>query len=118
MLISEMRPPVMMARRHDLLELFAGAVDDGRSPGECALSEAMEEAGLRLSELLPVGEVWMSPAFSTERVSLFLAAYSREDRVAAGAGLDEEQEHIRTREISLAELASMHARTDCGTRRR
>lgn len=107
MLISELRPPVLISGEEPLLEVVAGAIDDGGAPIDCARREAMEEAGLRLGVLVPVGQVWPSPAFSTERISLFLAAYARHDRVAAGGGLDEEQEHIRTREISLATLGDL-----------
>lgn len=107
MVISEMRPPVFLAGERDLLEVVAGAIDDGSSPIDWARREAMEEAGLRLAELEPVGQVWMSPAFSTERVSLFLARYTAADRVSQGGGLDEEQEHIRTKEISLADLGRL-----------
>ena len=110
MLISEMRPPVMIAREDRLLEVVAGAIDGQDSPIACARREAMEEAGLDLGELEMVAKVWMTPSFSTERVSLFLATYHRADRVAEGGGLDEEQEHIRTREMPLSMLDEM-ART-------
>ena len=111
MLISEMRPPIWLACEGDLLEAVAGAIDDGGAAMEVARREALEEAGLRLGEMVPAGQVWVSPAFSTERVSLFLARYGQADRVAPGGGLAEEQEHIRAKEISLRELGEL-ARAD------
>lgn len=106
MLVSELRPPVLIAGEDKLLEVIAGAVDDGGKPLDCARREAMEEAGLQLGELVPVATIWVSPAFSTERVSLFLATYSAGDRVGEGGGLAEEQEHIRMREVGLRELGA------------
>ena len=103
MLISECRPPVLKAGVAPLLEVIAGALD-GDDPERCARREAREEGGLRLDVLEKVAETWATPATSTERVTSFLAAYGEADRVAAGGGLDEEAEHLRVREVPLAEL--------------
>jgi hypothetical protein len=47
------------------------------------------------------------PGISTETIHLFLAAYSATDRVAAGGGLEAENEEIDVVEMALAELAAM-----------
>jgi 8-oxo-dGTP pyrophosphatase MutT (NUDIX family) len=83
--------------------VIAGALD-GDGAEECARREAREEAGLRLHSLERVAETWATPATSTERVTSFLAAYGRSDRISDGGGLDSEAEHVRVREIPLAEL--------------
>ena len=103
MLISECRPPVLREGFEQIMEVIAGALD-GDDPEVCARREALEEGGLRLRVLERVAETWATPATSTERVTSFLAAYSRADRVSAGGGLDEEAEHLRVREVALAEL--------------
>jgi nudix-type nucleoside diphosphatase (YffH/AdpP family) len=103
MFISECRPPVLREGADRMIEVIAGALD-GDDPPECARREALEEAGLQLSRLEPVAETWATPATSTERVTSFLARYSRADRVSAGGGLDEEAEHLRVFEIPLREL--------------
>lgn len=110
MLISECRPPVLMEGAEQLVEVIGGALD-GDDPEVCARREALEEGGLRLRSLQKVAETWATPATSTERLTSFLAAYSLADRVAPGGGLDEEAEHLRVREIPLAELGR---RADAG----
>ncbi|QFU17908.1 NUDIX domain-containing protein [Microvirga thermotolerans] len=91
------------------VEAIAGLVDPGETPEACIRREAMEEAGLRLGPLEPVGSVWASPGYSTERVHLFLAPYADADRTGEGGGLAEEQEDIATCEIEFAALAAMLA---------
>jgi nudix-type nucleoside diphosphatase (YffH/AdpP family) len=106
LLISQSRPPVLLAGEEPLLEAIAGALED--QDGEaCARREALEEGGLRLGQLERIGRLWATPATSTERVDYFLASYSTRDRVAEGGGLDEEDEHVRVKEVPLAELWRM-----------
>lgn len=111
--ISETRPPVLREGAPPLIEAIAGALDND-PPDLCARREALEEGGVRLRVLDPVGTVWMTPATSTERVHLFLAPYSAADHVAAGGGLPEEAEHLRVREWPLAELARQADRGELG----
>jgi 8-oxo-dGTP pyrophosphatase MutT (NUDIX family) len=66
--------------------------------------EALEEAGVRLSALEPLGQPFSSPGVSTERVALFLAPYAQADRVSDGGGLVGEHEHITVVETPLAEF--------------
>ena len=107
LLVRQFRAPVYLtAKDPDLLEVIAGLID-GEAPQVTARREAMEEAGLKLDTLEPVGTVWAIPGSSTERINLFLAAYKDADRVAAGGGLDHEHENITVVEIPLSELARM-----------
>lgn len=103
MLVCECRPPVLSEGAEPMLEVIAGALD-GDEPAQCARREALEEGGLRLRGLERVAETWATPATSTERVTSFLAAYGPADRVGPGGGLDAEAEHLRVREVPLAEL--------------
>ena len=106
-LVSQMRAPMLYAEgAATSLEAPAGTLDV-EDPEDCARREALEEAGLRLSVLEPAGRFWSMPGVSTERIHLFLAPYSAQDRVADGGGLDEEQEYIEVHELGLAELARM-----------
>ncbi len=106
-LVRQVRVPVMHVEGHaDMLEAVAGMLDDDE-PDACARREAMEEAGLRLDGLEPVGRAWSAPGITTERLSLFLARYSAADRVGEGGGLAEEHEDIEVLEIGLDELAGM-----------
>jgi len=109
-LVRQFRAPVLLAGGPpSLLEAIAGIVDPGEAPEECIRREAMEEAGLRLSRLEPLGAVWASPGYSTERVHLFLAPCTAADRTGKGGGLVEEQEEISLCETGLADLAGMLA---------
>jgi len=108
MLVRQLRAPVYMTSGEEtLLEAIAGMLDDGTDAPATARREAMEETGLRLGELEYVANAWPSPGMLTERLSLFLAAYSAQDRVAAGGGLSEEHEDIEVVEMPLAELAAL-----------
>lgn len=89
-----------------VVEAIAGIIDDGETAEVAAAREAMEEAGVRLGELEFVGEVWTTPGISTERMSLYLAAYSAADQVSAGGGVEGEHENITVRERPLRELGA------------
>lgn len=106
-LVRQFRAPVMHVEGHaDLLEAVAGLLD-GDAPEACARRETMEEAGLRIVELEPVGTAWSAPGMTTERLHLFLAPYTAADRVGAGGGLAEEHEDIEVLEIGTDELTGM-----------
>jgi nudix-type nucleoside diphosphatase (YffH/AdpP family) len=111
-LVSQLRVPVMHVEgRSEMVETIAGMLDGGE-PAEVARREAMEEAGLRLDALEPVGRAWSAPGITTERVSLFLARYATADRVAEGGGLEEEHEEIEVLEIGIDALAGMLERQE------
>ena len=78
---------------------------DHETDEAAARREAGEELGVSLSALEPVARVWSSPGVSTERLSLFLAAYSATDRTARGGGLLGEHEGIAVIERPLMQLA-------------
>ncbi|WP_246776682.1 NUDIX domain-containing protein [Microvirga sp. VF16] len=106
-LIRQFRAPVMHVEGHaDLLEAVAGLLD-GDGPEACAKRETMEEAGLRIAKLEPVGMAWSAPGMTTERLHLFLAPYTAADRVGEGGGLTEEHEEIEVLEISVDELVGL-----------
>jgi nudix-type nucleoside diphosphatase (YffH/AdpP family) len=88
-----------------LLEAPAGMLDG--APEDVARREAMEEAGVRLDALEPLGAPYASAGVSTERIDLFLAPYAAADRIAEGGGLAVEHEDIEVVETPLAELARM-----------
>jgi nudix-type nucleoside diphosphatase (YffH/AdpP family) len=106
-LVRQFRAPVLhVGGLPDLLEAPAGMLDED-DPQACARREANEEVGLRLGLLEPLGTAWSCPGISTERMHLYLAPYSPEDRVSAGGGLAEENEDIEVVEMALSKLWSM-----------
>jgi nudix-type nucleoside diphosphatase (YffH/AdpP family) len=107
LLVKQMRTPAFFAEGVGaVLEAPAGRLDSDE-PEACARREALEEVGLRLNKLEPVAVAWGMPAVSTERLHMFLAAFSADDEVASGGGLAEEQEHIIVERRTLPELGRM-----------
>ena len=96
-------PAVWAGGPPELLEAPAGMVENEDSE-ECAAREALEEAGVKLGRLEAVGSPFSTPGVSSERIDLFLAAYSAKDRVAAGGGVDGEHEFAAVQEVPLAQL--------------
>jgi nudix-type nucleoside diphosphatase (YffH/AdpP family) len=110
-LVRELRVPALYAAgEQSQLEAPAGLIDDG-TPEENARREVLEEVGLRLRDLEPVGATYSCGGISTERIHLFLSAYSSADRVSGGGGAEGEHENIKVVELPLADLA---ARADRG----
>jgi nudix-type nucleoside diphosphatase (YffH/AdpP family) len=104
LMVNLPRAPVIWAGGPpELLEAPAGMVEN-EDPEETAIREALEECGVALSRLEPVGSPFSSPGVSSERVDLFLAAYSLADRTMRGGGLDGESEHISVEEVPLSLL--------------
>jgi len=99
------RAPLIDAGEPPLIEVVAGNI--ACDPEESARREAMEEGGVRLAALEFVAEVWPMPALSTERLGLYLAPYSIDDRVGSGGGAEDEHENITVREIELSELRDL-----------
>jgi nudix-type nucleoside diphosphatase (YffH/AdpP family) len=104
---QERVPAIVAGCEASFLEAPAGLLEDDEDPEACARREALEECGVRLDALEPVVSGWSMPGVSTERISLFLARYGADDRVADGGGLAHEGEEIIVEEVPLAELARM-----------
>lgn len=107
LLVGQFRAPVLAAAGEvTLMEAIAG-LTDGEAPDEAARREALEETGVQLKGLEPIGTVWTMPGLSTERMHLYLAPYTRSDRVEEGGGAHGEHENITVLELPLHELAAM-----------
>lgn len=77
------------------LEAIAGRIDPGESPEEAARREALEEAGLTLTDLLPVAGYYPSPGAITEYLYSYVALVDLPDGSAGVFGLESEAEDIR-----------------------
>lgn len=85
-----------------LLEIVAGAVEDGESHEDVARREALEEAGCEIRELIRVGEFFTTPGACAERLTLFCGLVDSSG-VGGVYGLAEEQEDIRASVVDFAE---------------
>lgn len=109
LLIRQFRWPVFDWGLPELLvEAPAGKLD-GDDPVTCARKEAMEEAGVAVSELRLVNHCFMSAGAVKERLSLFLAGYDSTAPRAKGGGHAHEGEDIETLEMPLDDALAMIA---------
>ncbi|NJD06103.1 MAG: NUDIX domain-containing protein [Methylococcaceae bacterium] len=85
-----------------LLEIVAGAIEDGESAEDVAHREALEEAGCRLQELIRVYEFFTTPGGSSEKLTLYCGIV---DSGGLGGihGLAEEGEDIRVSVVEFLE---------------
>lgn len=106
LLARQLRVPLFARGDHDgyLEEVPAGYIDEGENADEAARREAAEEVGVKVGELVHVGDIYPSPGSSTERLSLYLARYGAGDVVSSGGGLAEEGEEIEVLEWPIARL--------------
>ncbi len=91
-----------------LIEACAGLLDEDDPPG-CVAREALEELGTRISDISHVTDCYPSPGALAEKVSLFMARYSLDDRISSGGGLAREHEDIEVLELPLKEAYGMIA---------
>jgi nudix-type nucleoside diphosphatase (YffH/AdpP family) len=112
-MVRQFRAPVLYGGGPEyLVEAVAGLLDEGDTPEACARRETMEEAGLRIGVLEPVGAAWSAPGATTERIHLYLAPYTPDSRVASGGGLAHENEEIEVLELGFDEIDAMLARDE------
>jgi nudix-type nucleoside diphosphatase (YffH/AdpP family) len=109
-LIKQFRwPPFEWGYKQLLVEAIAGKLD-GDTPPDCIAREAMEEAGVIISNPRLITHCFVSPGALKERVSLFLADYDSSAPRATGGGHEAEGEDIAVLEMPLDEALAMIAR--------
>jgi ADP-ribose pyrophosphatase len=90
-----------------LLEIVAGAIEDGETAEEVAHREALEEAGCVIEELKVINEFYTSPGGMAERITLFYGKVDSSKIIDGVHGLDEEHEDILVRTVDFAEAYRM-----------
>ena len=109
LLVKQMRVAAVLAgHAAPLLEACAGLLD-GDDPMTCAIREGEEELGYALRNPRKICDAFASPGALTERLTLFIADYSPQDRVGDGGGVAHEGEDIEVIELPLAEAYGMIA---------
>jgi nudix-type nucleoside diphosphatase (YffH/AdpP family) len=103
LLTRQFRYPVFVNGWQELMvEAVAGLLDEN-DPVSCIRAEAEQEAGVKLREVQPLFEAYMSPGSVTEKLHFFAAEYGDDDLVGEGGGLVDEGEDIARFEIGFDE---------------
>jgi nudix-type nucleoside diphosphatase (YffH/AdpP family) len=107
LLIRQFRfPAYANGHPEPLIEACAGLLDTA-DPETCIRRETEEETGYRIDRPVKILESFMSPGSVTERLHLFVAEYDPESRIAAGGGVESEEEDIETLELGLDQALAM-----------
>lgn len=83
------------------LEIVAGVIDSHDSPDEAMVREIKEEIGYRVHQLKPLFSFYATPGGSNEKVFLYFATVTDQDRLDAGGGVIEEGENLQILEIPV-----------------
>jgi ADP-ribose pyrophosphatase len=89
-----------------LVEIVAGAIEDGETAEEVAYRESLEEAGCEIQQLMVINEFYTTPGGSSEWITLFCGKVDS-TQVGGVHGLDHEDEDILVRAVDFDEVYRM-----------
>ncbi|MDP1666848.1 MAG: NUDIX domain-containing protein [Methylobacter sp.] len=89
-----------------LVEIVAGAIEEGESAEEVAYRESLEEAGCEIQQLMVINEFYTTPGGSSEWITLFCGKVDS-TQVGGIHGLDHEDEDILVRAVDFDEAYLM-----------
>jgi ADP-ribose pyrophosphatase len=89
-----------------LMEIVAGAIEEGETAEQVAYRESIEEAGCEIQELMVINEFYTTPGGSSEKITLFCGKIDC-TRVGGIHGLDDEEEDILARAVHFDEAYEM-----------
>jgi len=89
-----------------MIEACAGLLD-ADNPEDCIRREAEEETGYRIDKVTKIFEAYMSPGSVTEILHFFIAEYDPSMKVAAGGGVEGEEENIEVLELPFETALGM-----------
>jgi len=87
-------------------EIIAGSFYD-ENPEECARKEVLEETGYQISKLISMGEFFVSPGGTCEKVFLYFAKVNENDKPGKGGGIRSENEDILIKNYSEIEMYNL-----------
>ena len=82
-----------------MIEIIAGLQEQDESADEVIHREAQEEAGCKISDLIPLHHYYSSPGSSNEQIHIYFAR-TETDGLGGIHGIDEEGEDIRVHVVS------------------
>lgn len=83
-----------------LVEIVAGAIEEGEIAEEVAYRESLEEAGCEIEQLMVINEFYTTPGGSSEWITLFCGKVDS-TQVGGIHGLDHEDEDIWVRAVDF-----------------
>ncbi len=89
-----------------LVEIVAGAIEEGETAVEVAYRESLEEAGCEIQELIVINEFYTTPGCSAERITLFCGKVDS-TQIGGIHGLDHEDEDILVRAVDFKDAYVM-----------
>ena len=90
-----------------LLEIVAGAVEEGESPQQVAHRETLEEAGCAIKQLIQIADFFTTPGAFGEKITLFCGIVDSSSMAEGFFGLAEEGEDIRVEVVSYEKAWGM-----------
>ncbi|WP_262965125.1 NUDIX domain-containing protein [Methylobacter psychrophilus] len=97
---------ILQPDRAWLVEIVAGAIEEGETAEEVAYRESLEEAGCEIQELMVINEFYTTPGGAAERITLFCGKVDSTD-IGGIHGLDHEDEDILVRAVDFDEAYFM-----------
>jgi ADP-ribose pyrophosphatase len=97
---------ILQPDRAWLVEIVAGAIEEGETAEEVAYRESLEEAGCQIQELMVINEFYTTPGGAAERITLFCGKVDSTN-VGGIHGLDHEDEDILVRAVDFDEACLM-----------
>ncbi len=104
LLTNQFRYPSCKNNEGWLIEIPAGSLEANENPEDCIKREVMEELGYSLTSQKLIQTFYSSPGASTERIFLFYAEVSINDKIEAGGGAAHENEDIQLVKIPVSEI--------------
>ena len=107
-LTRQFRLPTFINGNSDgMLILACAGLLDKDDPENCIRRETEEETGYLIKDVKKVFEAYMSPGSVTEILYFFVAAYTKDMKITAGGGIEEEQENIEVLELPFVKALEM-----------
>ena len=98
-LIKQFRMPVYLSDSDGFMVEVPAGVLEQNNPELTVQSEAEQETGYRVQDARKLFSAYVSPGSITEQIHYFCAAYTSDQKVSEGGGLDSEGEDIEVMEV-------------------
>jgi len=100
--VSQFRAGLYNETDQNLVESVAGTLEVNENPEECIIREIEEEIGYKTDQIEFVGDYYVSPGGTSEKIYLYIALVS--EQISEGGGLAEEHEEIDIIRMSEEEV--------------